>query len=255
MRTIEVILKWISVERLSNANPVQPENRVEEKALLELKEAIQTTNFIAPIIVSSEGSFLTPLDGHRRLAVARALEITEVQCIVLPADVLTPQELFVLLNRGVKKISSKDWFWIWATSDGTLKEKLPSAIAFQIDDAVQFVGQQEAVKYGKERVIAPGQFADIRNLMKELASFDFPQDIEGRRRVTAWVIKHRQMREIREPADLKARRKTSDANKYLSRIHQCILADIPVYDKERGIFSRPGSHKIVKAFKKKAAAG
>ncbi len=239
----------VALSELEGAhNPAQPENRTEAKALHDLKEAISETHYIAPILIANAGkgasARYTPLDGHRRIAAAIELGITHVPCFILPTNRLDVRSWFILLNRGIKNFTGRDWFYVWAMSDGVLQEKMPSMVKNQIDGAVQFVGMQEAIRYGRERATSASQFRQIRTLLGRLVSYDYPQTIEARRRLTAWVIEHNQWKEIREVEDLLARKAPAKAQAALERIHRCIEKNCPVWDHEKGTYTRPGARKL-----------
>src|SRR5262245_67822 len=98
------------------ANPVQPEPRATDSAVQILQESMLESKLIAPIIVTRlrSGKYMV-IDGHRRLVAARKHALETVPCMIV--DVPDPEIMFVVLGKGVRKVSSYDWFAVWAKID------------------------------------------------------------------------------------------------------------------------------------------
>ena len=96
-----------------------PDSRVNVKALESLEEEIRKAGrILVPLALTRDGKLA---DGHRRLAVAKRLDMRTVPCIYYNID--DPKKLWASLNTGTKAVDSKTW--VEAYSKGLDLEYFP----------------------------------------------------------------------------------------------------------------------------------
>lgn len=99
-------IKNIPIAAIKTAS-FNPKNRVEEKWLTTLKRSMETVGLIYPIVVTAKNQLV---DGHRRLAVAKALGWKEIKAIVSPLDHV---DLYSQLNYTAARMTGNDSLGIW----------------------------------------------------------------------------------------------------------------------------------------------
>ncbi len=88
-------------------NDAQPEKRHEQ--VRELKQSIETYGLFYEPIVSRHNDTYVIVDGHRRIEACKQLGIEEISCKVIQRDDISPTEAFGIVNKDVKRLSSKDF--------------------------------------------------------------------------------------------------------------------------------------------------
>ena len=92
------VLPLVKLKRIN----INPSVRVEEKKLLALKNAIQKSKLVVPLVVILKSEKYLILDGNRRYAICQELQINEVPCLIIEDTKIRAEELFVLLNLQLK---------------------------------------------------------------------------------------------------------------------------------------------------------
>lgn len=95
--------QYVSADEIRTAT-FQPVSRTLPPALRKLKINIQREGIINALVVSADDGCLA--DGHRRLAVAKALGLTAVPVKVRKGS---SADLFRMLNQDTKPITAKAW--------------------------------------------------------------------------------------------------------------------------------------------------
>lgn len=93
-----------------------PPARTTSQALLDLKRSIEEIGIIYPLIVSEKGELI---DGHRRLACAKALNQKSVPVIVVKGDA---RRIFDDVNRTSRKLSTRDELLVYLSGGPVSRE-------------------------------------------------------------------------------------------------------------------------------------
>jgi ParB family transcriptional regulator, chromosome partitioning protein len=86
---------------LIDANPEQPRQDFDDRALTALSESIRTHGLLHPIVVERAGSRYQLVAGERRLRAVRMAELTTVAAIVRPATESARQSLETALTENL----------------------------------------------------------------------------------------------------------------------------------------------------------
>lgn len=85
-----------------------PPSRTTKAAMETLRASIAKRGIIYPILIDKD---MNVIDGHRRLAVARALGIVRVPvCVVEDEDT---DEVFKEINASVRKLGARESVWVY----------------------------------------------------------------------------------------------------------------------------------------------
>jgi len=104
METNKIIM--VPLESLRPA-PWNPPQRTTRQALKELQESIRARGIIVPLVIDTNGNVI---DGHRRLACAKALGLQVVPAVVVQAD----SSLYSELNDVTRRLNGKEWLHVFA---------------------------------------------------------------------------------------------------------------------------------------------
>lgn len=133
-------------------NPVQPPNRTTGADMEDLIADIREKGIVNPPYVALLGSEYYKLDGHRRCAAWEKLGHRDVMCRVIRVSSMSEIEThFVTINRVVKKMSGRQWFYGWAVSAARAAylKALTKGQARRIAEFVKVFGVDESVGYAK----------------------------------------------------------------------------------------------------------
>jgi len=101
-------IQKIEIEKL-NSNEVQPEHRT--KDVKQLKNNIAEYGLFYPVLVTRKNMQI--VDGHRRVQAYKELGYKEIPCKFIDAQInesgITSVEAFGIVNKDVKKLTSKDY--------------------------------------------------------------------------------------------------------------------------------------------------
>lgn len=124
------------------AAPYNPKERTADgQKLRQLTKTVIKYGIIQPLVITSDRDLV---DGHRRLAAAKAAGLKTVDCIILPPSV-DKDEVFGDLNTSSEKIGGKGW--IAAYRYGL--RKLPDAEFARCQELHKMLGN-----YGLDKLIA-----------------------------------------------------------------------------------------------------
>ena len=131
-------------------NPIQPPLRDTDSAVKALKNNIEESRVMAPVVVSFWNGKFYIADGHRRVAAARLLGLQDIECIVV--EDVAPEVLFCLLNAGIRNVKGKDWFYVWAKTRAkgrsVILDSCPSACVRHILNMADICGEKDAITFG-----------------------------------------------------------------------------------------------------------
>lgn len=135
-------MKTVNTSQLKLAD-YNPKIRVTDKALKGLRESVKQHGIIVPLIVDKSFNII---DGHRRLAVAKQLKITQVPCISVNHGVTT-NEYYETLNSTARKISAKEMIFIYLNGG-----KVPKTAEKTILKLESVLGKSDLKKLGDKYI-------------------------------------------------------------------------------------------------------
>lgn len=103
----KVVRRIVKVSDLKNA-PYNPPNRISPQKTRELEDSMQQFGLLSPLIITPHDMVI---DGHRRLAVAKRLKWTEIECNVL-SDV-SSENIYSSVNVTSRRMSGNDALGVW----------------------------------------------------------------------------------------------------------------------------------------------
>jgi len=175
----EVVQYRIDALKSSFYNP--PE-RTEQKRIENLVASIKTHGILVPVLITEDGQIV---DGHRRVAAARQLEMTTVPAIVLPAGKL-PDDVYLTINETTRKLGPSEFLHI-ELSGG----KVPARQRQHINWLRKHVGPDALITLRSRR-----QSPDaMRRALSQIVSYcDRMKDKKFIRQAFEWLIHFGDMR-------------------------------------------------------------
>lgn len=168
--------------------PFNPENRTQENERLRtLMQGIKDLGGIVyPLIVSNDNKLI---DGHRRLACAKALGIKEVPCIVLPLEL---QQAWIVLNDTQLPIMGGGWTEI--VYRGVSIANLPTRQRRAMQHIYELIGTDgiEAMAQ-KSRPMSP----HVLSWAKRIGRYIEDESDEMIAMILRWLIKHNMQKTAR----------------------------------------------------------
>ena len=200
---------------------VQPPSRTSEKALNSLQLELCASGILTFPVVAKIPGFkkYVAIDGHRRLAVLKALGHEKAYVVLFEADSRAEAEaMFARMNAVHVRIYGRDHFFAWSHAcDRDMQlASMPRSIAAHIKTLVKILGVTEAVDLGKQRV-------DPSNAQKAYVAFNFintkcktpPPPMKV---IVRWIYKHKAALDVFVAAQ-------SGQGKIAQRLRRAILAD------------------------------
>lgn len=179
----------LNISQLAD-NPLQPESRATDDAVADLLEQYTHTGYLQPVVVSRAtrryGGRYVIIDGHRRKRVAEIKGLKQLDCIVLDED---PEEGFLRLNRGIRRVSGKVYFYGWAKASDqqTYLRLCPKSTSGNIREMVRIFGHAEAHKLALAEV-DPAIVCKIGMCARFLIQWAEPVALKV---IGRWMLKHR----------------------------------------------------------------
>lgn len=161
------------VESLTSSSYNPPE-RVLPEAINRLRDSIERRGIIVPLVVTADGHVV---DGHRRLACAKALGLANVPVIVVDDDA----SIYAEMNETTRRYTPAQW--LLAYSRGAA---VPERIRVKIEKLAEIVGRDGILDLAERRV-SPA----IYDLAMYAARYCEDTTPEFIRTVIAWLLGHR----------------------------------------------------------------
>lgn len=118
----------LTTKKLAELKPAQfnPTSRTSDTALRTLLKSIKEHGILQPLLVSEKGEII---DGHRRLACAKALKLETVPVVVSnhSAD-MSVAEKFETVNTHMKKLGCGDMIFVYCNG-GAVPKRIEAKIA------------------------------------------------------------------------------------------------------------------------------
>lgn len=179
---MEIVAKEISLTDLVNA-PYNPPHRVEDVG--DLVKAISETGYISPIVVTADNVIV---EGHRRVAAARVLGLTNIPAHVVPRE--DAERLYAALNAAIKKHSGADHLHVYL--------RAPDALS---TGSRRGMSRMEA-KVGRETLETMadrgGSIATYRQAVQVARYCNVENDTAWLRHILLWLMDTRQTYQVRK---------------------------------------------------------
>lgn len=198
-RRVAMHVEYVDINEL-RAIGWNPSEREKHKAIADLLESIKLLGINQPVIVTTD---LIVIDGHRRLACARALGLTTVP-VIRRANV-DPKELYLALNNSARKLSNREWLDV-QLHGGAIPKRVQSRLA-----KLEAIGGRELLERIRQLNLSPTMIDVAASVMTHIGCDH--ADIAMYRRVIEWIISGRRQWQAR------------NAIKYSTRISQTALYD------------------------------
>lgn len=164
--------------------PFNPSDRLEEKALVDLKNSIDRYGVLSPIHIDANNNIA---DGHRRVQCAKDLGIQKIPAIRLDIGV---SDAWAELNGSTRPINRKQWGV--AFSNGLPLDNVPSKIQYNLAKMKEILGDEFDIVIKQNSVY-------IYSIARQLSSYVYGcADYEFMKKAILWMYKHNQQAMIRE---------------------------------------------------------
>lgn len=179
-------LAMIPVAKLrpNGFNPVLRVNK-NTKKYKTLRESIRQYGIIEPLIISPDGLVI---NGHRRLACAIDLGLTEVLCVVTNRNAQQSWTESIVNQQGINGRQI-----IQATAQGLDPVYLPKPIADAVIDLQELAGPD---LYGE--MAMEGVSTYVRKTVNDACRYTGDDSHEWRVRVLRWTVKHKMQLAVRK---------------------------------------------------------
>jgi len=151
-----------------------------------LRESIRQYGIIEPLIVSPDGLVI---NGHRRLACALDLGLTEVLCVVTNRNAQQSWTESIVNQQGINGRQI-----IQATAQGLDPVYLPKPIADTVIDLQELAGPE----FYSEMAMGGDVSTYVRKAVNDVCRYTGDESYEWRARVLRWVVKHKMQKKARE---------------------------------------------------------
>lgn len=169
-------ITMVNVDKIVPA-PFNPVNRTTANNIRELKESIQEVGIIYPLLITDKFDLV---DGHRRLACAKALNMKAVPALFVNGD---SAEWFDHVNRTVSKISKKDWLFIYLAGGPVSKS------AKQVINAVSKYLDRKDLEYAAENRISVSGIQFAMNItLRYIQKANKTTDLEFEKKLAKYLI-------------------------------------------------------------------
>lgn len=181
-------VEMVSVDRIKAA-PFNPRDRVEERNLTDLKNSIQEFGILQPLITTGDYELA---DGHRRLACAKALGLTEVPVYSVRGHSVS--RLWGGSNKGLRPVRARTW--LSAVDGGLDIDDVAPGEHFRISE-LQRILQDDEFHILADSNRSPAIYSEARSIAKYLGE----SGDDFLRCVILWLNTHRMryiVRRLRE---------------------------------------------------------
>ncbi len=137
-----------------DGHKAQPNGRDDESKTGDLRDAIEASELCVPPTVTPKGERFEIIDGHRRVAVLRAIGVSSAQCNVVDASAKGRTTLFAFANNFTRPVNGNERIQHWALTPRNEREDVLGAMkrgqSRQIKDLELLVGEARAVELSKQ---------------------------------------------------------------------------------------------------------
>lgn len=187
-------LRVLKFEQLKTI-PVQSKSRTTPHALKDLQHAVSESGLVVPPVVFLYRNCYYLVDGYRRVETQRAAGLVELEFLVIDLDEVnvnvTPEILFALLNRSLRKPSGVEWQngFANAARPDAYKEVMPPAPRKSINALIDILDQDRALELLGDH--APTTLARVTQQAANIIGTYYPEGEQPTLAVICeWAYKH-----------------------------------------------------------------
>ncbi len=164
--------KLIPLKRLKDAKH-NPANRISPKNLVALMDSMDMIGLLSPVTITADEEII---DGHRRVASAKALGWEDIECNIIEED---PSAVYASVNSTPRKMVGSDALNVW----------LVNAVAVTTRLAMKFSAMNEVI--GRplvKRIADAGLSARVYDTAKRISRYCGDPSKETIKAVVKWLI-------------------------------------------------------------------
>lgn len=107
--------------KLLKESPWNPANRISPQAIRDLKDSLDAIGLLHPVSITKDKQII---EGHRRVAAAKALGWKEIECNIIDGD---PATVYASVNVTSRKMGGNDALGVWLKNPMALchKQRVP----------------------------------------------------------------------------------------------------------------------------------
>lgn len=162
--------------------PFNPPVRTTAQAILDLKKSVEEVGIIYPLLVNEKNVLI---DGHRRLACAKALNMKSVPVIMVHGDT---KRVFDEVNRTPRKLGTRDALFIFLAGGPVSAEAKRDILWLK-----ELIGEDDLQYAAENRLSAKS----IRNVLYVLRGYIGEQSPQFWKKAARWIIYNRQQFAVR----------------------------------------------------------
>ncbi len=178
-----MLLKKIQIAKLRPA-PYNPKIRTEKKQLSGLLTSISTNGLLMPIIIDTK---MNIIDGHRRVACYKLLEIDTIQAIISDSK-LSKDESYEQINILQRKMNSSEMIYVYVN-----KGKVPKKVEEKIKILERIIGFAMLKQLGEKGVAVA-----ILQSANQAGKYLNDTSDQMIKKIISWAIKNKQTYAIRK---------------------------------------------------------
>ncbi len=154
-----------------------PKSRTEKQVLKPLLESIRTHGILYPLLADEKFNLI---DGHRRLACAKELKLSEVP-VVISNTKLTNDDCYETINTTARRISSRDQIFIYINGG-----KVSSNTKKRIIELEKIIGTSDLKMFGEKYTSTA-----ILSVGKKISEYCSDKQVPFVKKAILWVEKHK----------------------------------------------------------------
>jgi len=176
--------------RLIETAAFQPPTRTDEAAIAALLKEIAANGIQSSPHVIPVGDHFVLVDGHRRCACLRKLQITIVSCVIHELDQRWIYPLWVALNSATRKTTSLEWMHVWFHRKGD-EGHLPGPTIAQIKACERHFDGREGIAYLLDHRVSPRIGPLCARALVALGRISHKAPVPKAIEILRWMVDHR----------------------------------------------------------------
>ncbi len=152
------------------------------KAEIEREGVLQTLH----VIGRKESTSFPIVDGHRRYAVAQAIGIAELECVVYDVPLDAAGDLWSTLSSS-RQVTTFEWTYAWYHNENV---RPPTRVVGHIRNAETVFGGRAGIKYLLDNKVDPSITVQIGSLHHALSSRPSLGKPRPKKYLGEWMIRH-----------------------------------------------------------------
>ena len=181
---VEKKIVMMDVDRITPAM-FNPPVRTLSQNILSLKKSIEEVGIMYPLIVAEDGELI---DGHRRLACAKSLNLKKVPTITAHGSKEEIRKVFVLVSDTARRLGTRDEVYIYLSGG-----PVSAAAKKSIDDLEKLIGRKDLEYVAESRTSAKS----VLHTLTVLKSYLGEMSDSFWSKAARWIIYNRQQFVVR----------------------------------------------------------